>query len=43
MHGKILYQAAVIAGDNMESAREFLDYLKSKDVKKMFAKGGIGE
>lgn len=39
---EIYYQALVIAGDNMEKARDFLKYLKSDQAKKiLLAKGFI--
>ena len=36
----IFYQAFVIAGENMDIAREFLNYLKSKDVKNILSDNG---
>lgn len=37
----IFYQAFVIAGDNMDGAREFLNFLKSPKVQKMFKDNGF--
>jgi ABC-type molybdate transport system substrate-binding protein len=37
----IFYQALVIAGDNMETAREFLKFLKTKQAKDIFAENGF--
>lgn len=37
----IFYQALVIAGDNMEVAREFLKFLKSDTAKKMLKDNGF--
>ena len=34
------YQALVIAGDNMESARNFIEYLKSDEAKDILLKNG---
>lgn len=34
----ITYQGAVVAGENMESARNFLKYLKTTDIQKIFKK-----
>ena len=39
--GKIFYQAFVIAGDNMETAREFLKFLKSNAAKTAFKESGF--
>lgn len=39
---KIFYQALVIAGDNMEIAREFLEFLKSDAAKKILEQSGFG-
>lgn len=36
----IFYQAFVIAGENMDIAREFLNYLKSKDAKNILSDNG---
>ena len=40
-HHPINYYAVVIAGDNMAQARKFMDYLKSKDVKKLLRENGF--
>src|SRR3989338_5403612 len=37
----IFYQALVIAGDNMDNARKFLRFLKSKQAKKIFEESGF--
>lgn len=37
----IFYQAFVIAGDNMDGAREFLNFLKSPKVQKIFKDNGF--
>jgi ABC-type molybdate transport system substrate-binding protein len=37
----IFYQALVIAGDNMEVAREFLKFLKSAEAKKALEQSGF--
>lgn len=37
----IFYQALVIAGDNMEIAREFLKFLKNDDAKKILKESGF--
>jgi len=37
----IFYQALVIAGDNMDVAREFLKFLKSEEAKKIFKASGF--
>lgn len=37
----IFYQAIVIAGDNMEVAREFLKFLKTETAKKIFKESGF--
>lgn len=37
----IFYQALVIAGDNMEVAREFLKFLKGNDAKAIFKESGF--
>lgn len=37
----ILYQALVIAGDNMDTAREFLKFLKSEPAKNIFRENGF--
>ncbi len=38
---RIFYQALVIAGDNMDKARQFLRFLKSKEAKKIFKESGF--
>jgi ABC-type molybdate transport system substrate-binding protein len=40
-HKKIAYYAVVIAGDNMDEARNFLEYLKSAEVNKILRKYGF--
>ncbi len=40
-HKPIVYYAVVIAGDNMNQARNFLDYLKSSEVNKLFRQYGF--
>lgn len=40
---EILYRALVIAGDNMDIAREFLKFLKTAPAKKILAQSGLGE
>ena len=40
-HKPIAYNAVVIAGDNMDEARKFLDYLKSKEVKTIIKNHGL--
>jgi molybdate transport system substrate-binding protein len=37
----IFYQGLVIAGDNMEKARDFLKYMKSDESKKLLTKNGF--
>lgn len=37
-HEKIIFQAAVVAGKQMVKAREFLEFLQSKEVKQIFRK-----
>lgn len=37
----IFYQALVIAGDNMETAREFVKFLKSESAKTIFKESGF--
>ncbi len=39
----ILYRALVIAGDNMDIAREFLKFLKTEPAKKILKQSGFGE
>ncbi len=38
---QIFYQALVIAGDNMDTAREFLKFLKSKQARDIFEENGF--
>lgn len=38
---KIIYQGAVVAGENMPPARKFLDFLKSKEAQNIFKKHGF--
>ncbi len=40
-NSNIFYQALVIAGDNMEIAREFLKFLKSTTAKKILSENGF--
>lgn len=40
-HKPVVYYAAVIASDNMDEARNFLEYLKSNEVSKLFLKYGF--
>ncbi len=40
-HSPIIYNAVVIAGDNMDEARKFLEYLKTKEVKNILKKHGF--
>jgi molybdate transport system substrate-binding protein len=40
-HRPIAYYAVVIAGDNMNEARKFLEYLKTADAKKIFRENGF--
>jgi molybdate transport system substrate-binding protein len=42
-HPPIIYQGAVVAGTNMALAREFLDFLKTRDAQKVFRKYGFLE
>ena len=37
-HAPIIYQAAVVAGENMTEARKFLEFLKSNNARKVFEK-----
>ena len=39
--GEIFYQAFVIAGDNMDTAREFLKFLKTRPAKSIFRENGF--
>jgi len=41
LHTTIVYQAAVVAGENMPLARKFLDFLKSDTARKIFEKYGF--
>jgi len=36
-----IYYASVIAGDNMDEARKFIEYLKSPDAKELLTKNGF--
>lgn len=38
LHSPVVYQAAVVASENMSNARGFLDFLKSKQAKAVFEK-----
>jgi molybdate transport system substrate-binding protein len=38
---EIHYQAIVIAGNNMDKARDFLEFIKSRQVKDIFAESGF--
>lgn len=40
-HKPIVYYAVVVASDNMNEARNFLDYLKSTEVRKLLSKYGF--
>lgn len=40
-HKPIVYNAVVIASDNMDEARKFLEYLKSTEVRKLLPKYGF--
>src|SRR5205814_1802740 len=40
-HAPILYQAVVLAGENMDQARRFLEYLKSREAAIIFANYGL--
>ncbi len=40
-HKSIVYNAVVIASDNMDEARKFLEYIKSKEVRKLLTKYGF--
>lgn len=40
-HNFVVYQGAVVAGENMPTAREFLNFLKSDEAKKIFEKHGF--
>jgi molybdate transport system substrate-binding protein len=41
LHDPILYQAAVVAGENMTIARDFLMFLKSNQAKQIYKKYGF--
>lgn len=41
LHDPIIYQAAVVAGENMTNARGFIDFLKSDEAKNIFKKYGF--
>lgn len=41
LHEPIIYQAAVVAGENMSHARDFMQFLMSPDAKKIFKKHGF--
>ncbi len=41
LHDPIIIQAAVVAGENMTSARDFLNFLQSDNSKKIFKKYGF--
>lgn len=41
LHESITYQAAVVAGEYMEQAREFVEYLKSPEAQKVFESYGF--
>lgn len=40
-HRPILYEGAVVAGDDMEEARIFLSYLQSRQARRIFARFGL--
>ena len=40
-NSEIYYQAIVVAGDNMDKARDFLKFVKSSDIKKIFSDSGF--
>ena len=40
-NSEIYYQALVIAGDHMEKARDFLKFIKSDEMKKIFTESGF--
>ena len=40
-NSEIYYQALVIAGDNMEKARDFLKFIKSDEMKRVFLESGF--
>lgn len=41
LHDPVIYQAAVVAGENMEYARGFLQFLQSKESKQVFRSYGF--
>lgn len=41
LHDKIIYQAAVVAGENMEPARKFIEFIKGDQARKIFEKHGF--
>jgi molybdate transport system substrate-binding protein len=41
LHEPIIYQAAVVAGENMSYARDFLDFIQSDESKQIFKKHGF--
>jgi molybdate transport system substrate-binding protein len=42
LHDPIIYQAAVVAGENMTNARSLLEFLQSAEAKLIFKKYGFG-
>ena len=40
MHQPMQYQAVVIAGNNMDEARKFMDFLKSKEARRLLINNG---
>lgn len=40
-HQPIIYNAVVIAGNNMNEARKFMEYLKSSEVRKILSDNGL--
>ncbi len=40
-HAPILYQAVVVAGENMDEARRFLDFLKTRESKRIIDLNGF--
>lgn len=41
IHDPIIYQAAVVAGENMALARDFIEYLKTPEAQKIFQTHGF--
>ncbi len=41
LHDQVIYPAALVAGNETESARQFLDFLKSNEAKGVFVKYGF--